>query len=65
MQVVSIELVPIRFGNWGFQSKDVKGAENSLSFLRFNFKVTYELFFIYQILRVSPDVANKSGLELF
>jgi len=62
VQVVSIELVPIKFGTSGFQSKEVRGAENSLSFLRFNFCSTKELSFIYQIFRVYPEVANKSGL---
>lgn len=31
VQVVSMELVPIRLLSSGFQSKDVRGAENSLS----------------------------------
>jgi hypothetical protein len=37
VQVVSMELVPIKLGTSGFQSNDVRGAQNSLSFFRFNF----------------------------
>jgi len=62
VHVVSIELVPMRLGTSGFQSKDVKGAQKSLSFLRLSFNSTEELSLIYQILRVYPEVANKSGL---
>ena len=61
VHVVSMELVPIRFGTSGFQSKDVKGAENSLSFFRFSFSSTSWLSLISQILSVSPDVARRSG----
>ena len=64
VQVVSMELVPMRLGTSGFQSNEVRGAQNSLSFLRFSFISTEELSLISQILRVYPEVANKSGLLL-
>ena len=40
VQVVSMELVPIKLGDYGFQSKEVKGAENSWSFFKFNLSST-------------------------
>ena len=72
VQVVSIEEVPIRLFSSGFQSKEVRGAEKSLSynkvfctFLRLSSRLTSLLSLIFQILRHSPEVANKSGLSPF
>jgi len=64
VHVVSIELVPIRFGTYGFQSKEVKGAQNSLSFLRLSLNSTEALSLISQIFNVYPDVAIKSRVLL-
>ena len=61
VQVVSMELVPMRLLSYGFQSKDVRGAEKSLSFLRVIKLSTSLLSLIFQILRHSPEVARRSG----
>ena len=72
VHVVSIELVPIRLFNYGFQSKEVSGAEKSLSlniqihtFLRLSSSDTYLLSLILHILRHYPAVAIKSALSPF
>ena len=72
VQVVSMEEVPMRLVISGFQSKEVRGAEKSLSynkvictFLRLRSKLTSLLSLILQILRHSPEVAIKSGLSPF
>jgi hypothetical protein len=72
VQVVSMEEVPIRLVISGFQSKEVSGAEKSLSynkvnstFFRLSSRLTSLLSLIFQILRHSPDVASKSGLSPF
>ena len=68
MQVVSIELVPNKLIAFGFQSKEVKGAEKSFYYIILNYtfaklrcKETLLLSLTFQILRFSPDVASKSG----